>query len=415
MSLQKRLTSFTLMVVVVASGSIGLFQIQTAFREQLNQVSSELRSISETIDGTQVDKLTVALALTSASQSDISLFLIEENGGLIPLAFDEDNDAQLNKVKSSISKRPIFETQEVISRQVRIEGGLKLALLAFIGHIYDERSSDLLRFVLYLLIASLGALLALRKVINKDVERESQELKLRERLHFEESRRKILLEFATDTSHELRTPLTVITGYLDLIRKSKSASVERDVIATMQKEASRLEANIANLLTMLELEVIEDESLSPINLSRLIEGEMKSFREIESNRELIVNIESNLWIKGSEELVLKLLRNALGNIRRHSKIDAPVRVILKRQVGFAELFIEDGGPLDATQSLEIEDYLTRFSSNRSISKGGSGLGFSIMNKSASKLSGKLSLFKSELGGFGINIKIPLLNSTSAQA
>jgi signal transduction histidine kinase len=223
----------------------------------------------------------------------------------------------------------------------------------------------------------------------------------------------MLLEFASDTSHELRTPLTVITGYLDLIRKSKSASIEREVIVTMQREASRLEVNIANLLTMLELEVIEDESLSPINLSRLIEGEMKSFREIESNRELIVNIESDLWIKGSEELVLKLLRNALGNIRRHSKLDAPVRVILRRQVEFAELFIENGGPLDASQSLKIEDYLTRFSSNRSTSKGGSGLGFSIMNKSASKLSGKLSLFKSELGGFGINIKIPLLNSASA--
>lgn len=412
MSLQKRLTSFTLMVVVVASGSIGLFQIQTAFREQLNQVSSELRSISETIDGTQVDKLTVALALTSASQSDVSLFLIEENGDLIPLAFDEDNDAQLIKVRSSISNRPIFETREVISRQVRIEGGLKLVVIAFIGHIYNERSSDLLRFVLYLLIASLGALLALRKVINKDVERESQELKLQERLHFEESRRKMLLEFASDTSHELRTPLTVITGYLDLIWKSKSASIENDVIATMKKEASRLEANIANLLTMLELEVIEDESLSPINLSRLIEGEMKSFREIESNRELIVNVESDLWIKGSEELVLKLLRNSLSNIRRHSKMDSPVRVTLKRQVGVVELLVEDGGPLDASQSLEIEDYLTRFSSNRSTSKGGSGLGFSIMKKSASKLSGEISLFESELGGFGIKIQIPLLNSVN---
>ena len=413
MSLQKRLTSFTLMVVVVASGSIGTFQIQTAFRDQLNQVRSELRSITETIDGTEVDKLTIALALASASQSNISLLLIEENGELVPLAFAEDNYVQLNTARSSISQRPTFESREIISRQVGIEGGLKLVAVAFIGHLYDERSSELLRFVVYLLIASLGALLALRKVINQDIARESQELKLQERLNFEESRRKMLLEFASDTSHELRTPLTVITGYLDLITKSKSVSIENDVITTMKKEASRLEANIANLLTMLELEVIEDESLSPINLSRLIEGEMKSFREIESNRECIVNVESDLWIKGSEELVLKLLRNSLSNIRRHSKMDSPVRVTLKRQVGVVEILVEDGGPLDASQSLKIEDYLTRFSSNRSTSKGGSGLGFSIMKKSASKLSGEISLFESELGGFGIKIQIPLLNSVSA--
>ncbi|MGA0884274.1 MAG: hypothetical protein ACO3Q1_06335, partial [Candidatus Nanopelagicales bacterium] len=79
MSLQKRLTAFTLTVVVLASGSIGLYLIESSFRNQLNKVRAELISISETIDGSQVDKVTVALALVSASQSNVSLFLAEEN------------------------------------------------------------------------------------------------------------------------------------------------------------------------------------------------------------------------------------------------------------------------------------------------------------------------------------------------
>ena len=406
MSLQKRLTAFTLTVVVLASGSIGLYLIESSFRNQLNKVRAELISISETIDGSQVDKVTVALALVSASQSNVSLFLAEENNEIIPLAYSSNDNLQIQAVRNVIDSENVLDTENVISQIVNIEGGLRLVLTASITSIYEERRSEFLRFSLYLLLVIIVALAMLRKVINKDVARESEELKLREKLKFEESRRKMLLEFASDTSHELRTPLTVIVGYLDLIKKRKSGKIEESALATMREEASRLESNITSLLTMLELEVIEDESLTPVNLSELIEKELSSFQEIEQARKITVNIDKDLWIKGSQELVLKLLRNILNNIRRHSNANSPVKVLLVGSAGFIELTIEDGGPLKATQSLNIDDYFTRFSSSRSLSKGGSGLGFSIMKKSASKLSGEISLFRSELGGLGIHIRIP---------
>lgn len=406
MSLQKRLTAFTLTVVVLASGSIGLYLIESSFRNQLNKVRAELISISETIDGSQVDKVTVALALVSASQSNVSLFLAEENNEIIPLAYSSNDDLQIQAVRNVIDSENVLDTENVISQIVNIEGGLRLVLTASITSIYEERRSEFLRFSLYLLLVIIVALAMLRKVINKDVARESEELKLREKLKFEESRRKMLLEFASDTSHELRTPLTVIVGYLDLIKKRKSGKIEESALATMREEASRLESNITSLLTMLELEVIEDESLTPVNLSELIEKELSSFQEIEQARKITVNIDKDLWIKGSQELALKLLRNILNNIRRHSNANSPVKVLLVGSAGFIELTIEDGGPLKATQSLNIDDYFTRFSSSRSLSKGGSGLGFSIMKKSASKLSGEISLFRSELGGLGIHIRIP---------
>jgi signal transduction histidine kinase len=406
LSLQKRLTAFTLTVVVLASGSIGLYLIESSFRNQLNKVRAELISISETIDGSQVDKVTVALALVSASQSNVSLFLAEENNEIIPLAYSSNDDLQIQAVRNVIDSENVLDTENVISQIVNIEGGLRLVLTASITSIYEERRSEFLRFSLYLLLVIIVALAMLRKVINKDVARESEELKLREKLKFEESRRKMLLEFASDTSHELRTPLTVIVGYLDLIKKRKSGKIEESALATMRQEASRLESNITSLLTMLELEVIEDESLTPVNLSELIEKELSSFQEIEQARKITVNIDKDLWIKGSQELALKLLRNILNNIRRHSNANSPVKVLLVGSAGFIELTIEDGGPLKATQSLNIDDYFTRFSSSRSLSKGGSGLGFSIMKKSASKLSGEISLFRSELGGLGIHIRIP---------
>lgn len=409
MSLQKRLTAFTLVVVIMAAGSAGLFLIQIGFRDQLSRVFSEIQSIEDTVIASDVDKATVALALVSASQSKISLYVADENNDIYPLFDRAEGTEQLDIAKQTITNNTDLESNFIISRIVEIEGDLKLILTTSIASIYEDRSSEAIRFLIYLFIASLGALLVLQKVIARDVARESRELVLREKLKNEESRRKLLLEFASDASHELRTPLTVITGYLDLMKKRKDLNIEPGTVEKISKEAVRLDRNISSLLTMLELEVIEDESLVSLDISDLLKEEVLSFQEIESERKVVSEIDPDLWVRGSEELVLKLLRNILGNIRRHSPLGSPVKIKLRRIDQSAELSIEDGGPLSSGQSLKIEDYLTQFSSSRSMSKGGSGLGFSIMSKSVSKLQGEISLFHSDLGGLGVLIKIPLIN------
>lgn len=115
------------------------------------------------------------------------------------------------------------------------------------------------------------------------------------------------------------------------------------------------------------------------------------------DRKIETNIQNDVWIKASEEIVLKMIRNVLVNCRKHSKKDASLRISLLENANEVILTFEDSGPLSEGQSLDINDYLTRFNGSRSHSKGGSGLGFSIISKSVSKLSGQLSLFHSELG------------------
>ncbi|NCV35089.1 MAG: hypothetical protein EBW66_05835, partial [Actinobacteria bacterium] len=249
MSLQKRLTAFTLVVVIMAAGSAGLFLIQIGFRDQLSRVFSEIQSIEDTVIASDVDKATVALALVSASQSKISLYVADENNDIYPLFDRAEGTEQLDIAKQTITNNTDLESNFIISRIVEIEGDLKLILTTSIASIYEDRSSEAIRFLIYLLIASLGALLVLQKVIARDVARESRELVLREKLKNEESRRKLLLEFASDASHELRTPLTVITGYLDLMKKRKDLNIEPGTVEKISKEAVRLDRNISSLLT----------------------------------------------------------------------------------------------------------------------------------------------------------------------
>lgn len=408
MNLKKRLTIFTVLVVIITSGSVGLALIENSHRNQVSRVESELSSIINTVNDSQVDKVTLALALSDASQSNISLFLSDENGEIYSLSNNSNESSELLTIKDYLASKGANSPNSILIQQVSIEGGLKLILSASIQSFHDERNSELVRFLIYLSIASLLALVILRRVISQDVARDSKEIVLHERLKYEESRRKMLLEFASDTSHELRTPLTVIRGYLDLIRKRADNSIDAPTLNKLTKESMRLDQSISNLLTMLELEALEDESLVPLNLSEIIQDEVSSFKILDSQRDVRSSVEENIWIRGSEELILKLVRNILSNTRRHSTADAPVQFSLKAESNTVVMIFEDGGPLAETQSLKIDDYLTRFNSARSLSKGGSGLGFSIMSKAVEKLSGEISLFHSQLGGLGISIKLPRL-------
>lgn len=408
MNLKKRLTIFTVLVVIITSGSVGLALIEDSHKKQVSQVESDLTSIINTVNDSQVDKVTLALALSDASQSNVSLFLSDENGEIYSLSNSSNKSSELRTVKAFINSKGAVSPKSILVKQVSIEGGLKLILSASIQSFHNERNSELVSFLIYLSIASFLALIILRLVISQDVARESKEIALHERLKHEEARRKMLLEFASDTSHELRTPLTVIRGYLDLISKRADNTVDDATLNKLTKESIRLDQSISNLLTMLELEALEDESLAPLNLSEFINDEISSFKLLDSQRSVHLSVEKDIWIRASEELILKLVRNILSNIRRHASIDAPVHVSLTTNSNSAMLIFEDGGPLAETQSLNIDDYLARFNSARSLSKGGSGLGFSIMSKSAEKLSGDISLFHSELGGLGIAIKLPKL-------
>ena len=407
MTIQKRLTLFTLIVVVATTGSAGLFLIQSSFRNQINNVNEELISIVETVKDSDSDKASLALALVNSSQAKISLYLADKNNELIPLLDFGEFGQQLKVVENYLENGEVPNNPYISVHQVAIEGDLSLVLFTSVKLIHDSRNSELIRFLLYLLFVSFLALVILQRVIGKDVKRESAQLRLQEKLIFEQSRRKMLLEFASDTSHELRTPLTVITGYLELVRRSKNGYLDDETMSKLSQETSRLDQNISNLLAMLELEAIADESLYPINLSRVLLEELQTYQSIELNRDFTVEIIEEAWINGSEELLLKLVRNILTNIKRHTPGDSPVVARLRIIGSNVVLTIEDGGPLVDSPSFIINDYLTRFNSSRAMSKGGSGLGFSIMNKSVERLSGTLELFASTMGGFGVRVQIPV--------
>ena len=406
MKLKQRLTLFTLLVVVLASGSVGFFLIASNTQDQRENLLVEVNQIAKAVNKSDKEKVTVALSLVDSSDYQLSLLLADENGEFVYLA-DNLNLPQKSPNSAEISiVDDLKEIPDLVTRRVNVEGSYQLVLIASLSAITENRNANLLRLLLFLSIATLLSLGLLRIVISRDVERESENIKLTENLRVEAEKRQMLLEFASDASHELRTPLTVIKGYLELAKIRRDQKIDEETLERLLKESERIDRNIANLLKMLEFESDAPEKIHEMNLSELLNEEARAFADRNPIRDVKIDVAANLKVNGSDNLLLTLFRNIMTNIERHTPSDASVRIIARSENGLVRVTFEDSGPFKAELGFDLERYLTRFNPARSATKGGSGLGFSIIDKSVRKLSGSMEMFPSDLGGLGIRMDFP---------
>ena len=95
-------------------------------------------------------------------------------------------------------------------------------------------------------------------------------------------------------------------------------------------------------------------------------------------------------------LPISIFSNVITNAKVHSPENAPIQISISGK----KVTIEDGGP--GLTSIPNKPF-QRFDSSRSRDTGGSGLGMSLIQKSAKELGAKLNFSKSELGGLKVEI------------
>ena len=168
-----------------------------------------------------------------------------------------------------------------------------------------------------------------------------------------------------------------------------------------------MDETITSLLQLAEVGSISSNSFSKIDLTGLVARAAEDLQAISPNR-LIESQLAAVSLKGSEELLRRLLDNAIGNINRHTgKADA-VRITLANERRQAVLTVEDAGPglPDEAYARGIQGF-RRFDESRSRDTGGTGLGMTLMNSIVEAHSGSMAIARSELGGLKLEIRLPL--------
>jgi two-component system, OmpR family, sensor kinase len=224
-----------------------------------------------------------------------------------------------------------------------------------------------------------------------------------ERLHaaFEHERR-----FVADASHELRTPLALLRTELDLaLRRPRSREELESALRSAAEETQRLSRLADDLLLIARA----DQGPLPIRretvaASELLEDAATRFanRATSLGRELRVE-PTALRIDGDPLRVGQALVNLVDNALVHGA--GAVELGAVERNGFVELHVRDGGagfPDDFRPRA-----FDRFSrADEARSRGGSGLGLSIVELVARAHGGDVGLAERPAGGADVWISLP---------
>jgi len=406
MKLQTRLTVTVSTIVVICSISIGSFSILTNYRSQLNLISKKVESIQAEVAKNTDDPLSQGLLLANESEIPVAITFLFDNK-LVNVkettgSFKNiPSDSKLKQAQTKILQSS--EDEQIIYRAFKMTDGSYILISSSVDEVKKRLKLNLIELSIFILIALTISLFAVYRFFRRDNEVNN----LVESLQINQKK---MQEFLGDASHELRTPLTVIKGYFELISKEKLTDEKRLTLYLnrVDTEIKRMEQLISDLLLIAELNENPVKSEERFSISDLLSDQVSNLRSLQPGREVLINIESDLFINADPNLVNQLLNNVFSNIRKHTPEECLVDVLLQENQNHIELRIQDAGPgLPDEFYKNGTQYFERFDKSRNRASGGAGLGMSIINRISQNIGAKVKISKSQYGGLctEVNFKI----------
>jgi signal transduction histidine kinase len=221
--------------------------------------------------------------------------------------------------------------------------------------------------------------------------------------------------FVADASHELRTPLALLQTELDLaLRRRRTRDELESALRSALEETQRLSRLADDLLLIARA----DQGSLPIRREAVAAGDLLAEvaarfagRAASLGRDLRV-MATEAYVDADPIRVGQALLNLLDNALTHGA--GNVELAAEEHDGFVELHVRDGGPgfPDAFRRHAFE----RFSrADEARSRGGSGLGLSIVELVARAHGGGVGLGESRAGGADVWISLPRAGAPADQS
>ncbi len=226
-----------------------------------------------------------------------------------------------------------------------------------------------------------------------------------------ETRRRRL---TADIAHELRTPLTNIRGYLEGV-KDGVIKPDDQTIGTLHQETLHLSALVDDLRLLavadagaLKLEMLPDrvesvvESVAHSFMPRAVDADVELICEI-SNALPLVNIDRTRMT----QVIQNLVENAIHHSPSNSKIIVGVEKDAERDEDSVIISVTDSG--DGIPEADIEhifDQFYRVDTSRTRSRGGAGLGLTIVKRLVEAHNGKIEVTSGIGAGTTFSLTLP---------
>jgi signal transduction histidine kinase len=224
-----------------------------------------------------------------------------------------------------------------------------------------------------------------------------------------------LHSFTGDAAHELRAPMAAIRTVGEVaLRRQGTHDSDKEAIASILEETSRLDETIGGLLLLARAESVEAVGPNTFSLAE-VTNEVTEVLEVladERGIRLITNIHdaSRLAVMGDRSLIRSAIMNVVHNAIKFSSADSVVTIthtVVGAQGEHIELSVQDAGP--GIESSELEAVFGRFYTSarrQTIAHIGTGLGLSIAQLVIQRSGGQIFFDPDSVVGARCVIQLP---------
>ena len=215
-------------------------------------------------------------------------------------------------------------------------------------------------------------------------------------------------EFIHNISHELRTPVQVVEGHLSLLNRwgKEDKAVLDESLHISLEEIRKMKLLMEEMLKLARREQSQDTNETNI-LDTVIQVK-QAYKTLAPNARVKHTIEPTLTAKIPPTALQQILRNLIDNSIKYNEHDPIIDITATKDQENIRLKISDNGiGIPENQLSRIFDRFYTVDASRTKSKGGSGLGLSIVNMLVKEYKGRI-VVKSELGkGTSFSIYLPI--------
>ncbi|MGW8226397.1 MAG: sensor histidine kinase [Anaerolineales bacterium] len=215
----------------------------------------------------------------------------------------------------------------------------------------------------------------------------------------------------TDVAHELRTPLSNVRGYLEALRDGVVKPTP-ETIASVYEEAMLLNRLVDDLQ---ELALAEAGQLKlvcqPVDIRQVIDKAVQSLKTqaLEKEIDLIAVLQDNLpLVNADAERMGQVLRNLLKNAIINTPVGGEIRIQARLIDSQVEVSVQDNGMGISAEHLPyVFERFYRADQSRARETGGAGLGLAIVKQLVEAQGGQVDIDSQVDGGTRITFTSPI--------
>jgi two-component system, OmpR family, sensor kinase len=217
-------------------------------------------------------------------------------------------------------------------------------------------------------------------------------------------------QFVANASHELRTPLTTLRSVGEVgLRRSRTESEYREIIASMLEEAQRLQGVVRRLLQLAQAESgAESVNRHPVQLDEIVQESVALLAVLAENKGQELKFQTSPVTASTDPVIFQqALHNVIENAIKYAPANSVIAVSIDTIDSVCRVNVADDGPGIAPEHrAQITKRFFRGDASRSSTQPGFGLGLAITKAYMRVLGGSLEYEAKQPNGSIFRLLLP---------